>query len=785
MTLPLFGNLVLILAGLALLAVVIRRRRVWAGCQRLYWDVFAAGIALWLCGRAGWAYETVMGIEGFWLGWHAAFTLCGVLGPLIALTVRPHAGVRRHLVPTVSVDVASYTLLGIFLYTYYFLVPGIGPAEGHENSRFVVAQFSRVLLFGGLLLAALTALRTPWRGVYLLTATGTAIGVALRLAIPAAAVVGPHSLTALYDAAWIVSLLLFGAAALRTPPSPDSEEAMERPGGLGVLLLSAVPVLLIPMVGIAARGAGDATEAAISFRALLTGIATVFGILLLTLRLVFQRDQLQRLDRRARLLAAATEQTADLILIVRADGTFEQANEAFTRAVGFSRREMALTRFPQPVEPEFAALGTEIIAEVRAGRVWRGTLRRRRQDGSSFPAASTVVGLRSPTGEITHLVAVERDITEELRLRDQLVHSERLSAVGELVAGVAHEINNPLQAIVGCVELMLDERADAGVTRRDLEIVRREAGRAGHIVRNLLSFVRRSPPDRLPTDLNQIVRQSAELREYQLRQRDIGLVLQLAPEPMPVLVNREEIQQVVLNLLLNAEQAIESTGRRGTISLRTVIAGNRHGLEVLDDGPGVPSALRGRVFEPFFTTKEVGEGTGLGLSISHGIVAAHGGTLEICDRGEGACFYLSLPIHCRRTAAGTPEATSPVAPIARRALIVDDEEPIRQLLSRLLTRRGYAVAEASNTAEALAAARDFRPGLILCDVRMPGGGGVAFYQQLRAADPEVARAFIFVTGDPTTGLDEIDTADARILSKPFTASDLDAVLAEIVPSIQG
>jgi PAS domain S-box-containing protein len=780
MTVPLLGYCALILSGLSLLAVVLRRRRLWAGCQRLFWDIFAAGIALWLMGRIGWTYETFLGVEGFWLSWHAAFTLCGVLGPLIALTVRPHDGVRRYTTATASVDVASYTLLGIFLYTYFFLLPGLGHSDGHDTQRFAVAQVYRTVLLLAFAVAALAAGKGPWRRVYLLLALGTCGGILVRAAIPAAPTVSPHSLNPFYDLASILSFTTYAVAALRTPPSPESDETLiESPSGLGVTLLSAVPVLLIPLVGFNALHTGSATEAAESFRTVLTGIATVFGIGLLTLRLVFQRTQLQRADARARLLAAATEQTADLILVVRADGTFEHANDAFLRAVGFSRREMALVRFPQPVEPEFAHLSRDILEHVRTAGVWRGTLRRRRQAGTSFPASSTVVGLKSPSGGITHLVAVERDITDELRLRDQLVHSERLSAVGELVAGVAHEINNPLQAIVGCVELMLDERADAGVTRRDLEIVRREAGRAGHIVRNLLSFVRRSPPNRAPADLNHIVRQSAELRDYQMRQRDIGLVLQLSTEPMLVLVNREEVQQVILNLLLNAEQALESTGRRGTITLRTVTAGNRHVVEVIDDGPGIPHELRGRIFEPFFTTKQVGEGTGLGLSISHGIAAAHGGALELCDRGPGACFYLALPVFAMRaveTDAGRRRAHG----VAPRALIVDDEEPIRHLLSRLLKRRGYEVVEASNVPEAVEAARAFEPSVILCDVRMPGGGGAALYRQMRQDDEGSVRGFVFVTGDPTTGFDDADLASARILGKPFTAADLDTVLAEIV-----
>jgi two-component system NtrC family sensor kinase len=208
----------------------------------------------------------------------------------------------------------------------------------------------------------------------------------------------------------------------------------------------------------------------------------------------------------------------------------------------------------QLLERGFERMVDHIGTEVRQRGIWRGTLVHRRKDGTTFPASSTVVALRNAQGGVTHFVGVERDITEELHLRDQLVHSERLSAVGELVAGVAHEINNPLQTIIGCVELMIEERH--GVATQDLELVRQEAARAGQIVRNLLSFVRRSSPDRTASDLNQIALAVAQLREHHLADRNVSLRLDLYPGPLPIHVNREEIQQVVLNLVLKAEHAL-------------------------------------------------------------------------------------------------------------------------------------------------------------------------------------------------------------------------------------
>ena len=406
--------------------------------------------------------------------------------------------------------------------------------------------------------------------------------------------------------------------------------------------MSAIPVLTIPLVGYSVLHLHPLLETADLFRALLTSVMTVAGLGILTLRLAEQGGELDRADSRMRLLAAATEQTGDLILITRADGRFELANDAFVRALGYSREELARFTIQDLMEKGVEQLNADVTREVAERGVWRGTVVRRRRDGSTFPASCTVTPLKDAGGALTHFVGVERDITDELRLREQLVQSERLSAIGELVAGVAHEINNPLQSIVGSVELMLEQDPDAP-DRQDLEIVRREAGRAGQIVRNLLSFVRRTTTDRATTDLNDIVRDTVGLRRYHLRQRNISVDLSLARDGVPALVNRDEIQQVVLNLLLNAEQAILSAAHEGRITVRTRATARERVVEIEDTGPGVSAELGGRVFEPFFTTKEVGQGTGLGLSISHGIATSHGGTLELVQSARGACFRLALP----------------------------------------------------------------------------------------------------------------------------------------------
>jgi CheY-like chemotaxis protein len=329
---------------------------------------------------------------------------------------------------------------------------------------------------------------------------------------------------------------------------------------------------------------------------------------------------------------------------------------------------------------------------------------------------------------------------------------------------------------------MMEERTTPAM-QRDLELVRREAGRAGQIVRNLLSFVRRSTPDRAAVDLNDIIRATVELRQFHLQQHNISIAMELYPRAIYALVNREEIQQIILNLVLNSEQAMATSGQGTRITLRSFPAGAGQAVEVADDGPGVGVDLTGRIFEPFFTTKDVGQGTGLGLSISHGIAAAHGGALELRQSAVGACFRLTLPAqvdqpHAESSAPAHASENS-ATPSELQALIVEDEVPIRRMLARLLVRRGFAVHEASSGEEALTVIQRTSLSVILCDVRMPGMNGVDLFRQLTERDPHLARSFVFITGDKSLVAMDDGLREVPLLEKPFTAADLGVALERI------
>jgi PAS domain S-box-containing protein len=773
------NSLLLLLAG-SICVVVLRRRREWEGTQRLFWGAFAAGMAMWCIGEVGYTISIVTD-HRTWVQWHTMFSLCGGIGPVVALLALPHLGPRKPAAWAVAVDLVSYAMLMGFVYAYFIMVPSVVPATGAspQATLLVLVQVQRLLLVAGLGVSVWLARRTAWRDTFARLAAGAGVGFFLRLVTSGAISTDQYQEGSVYDLAWIVPFLCYLWAVIEAPASSGDAEPVPVLGGWRTAAFSAAPVFLIPVIGFGLLRVQPIGDPGDSVRLLLTTLAMVAGLGVLTLRLSVQSDELQRADARLRLLAAATEQTADLILITRANGAFEHANEACIQALGYTRDELLTMTLPDLLEPGVEGVVDAIGSEVRQKAIWRGTLVHRRKDGSLFPASSTVVALKNRNGRVTHFVGVQRDITDDLKLRDQLVHSERLSAIGELVAGVAHEINNPLQTIVGCVELMIEERRASGQLS-DLELVRQEAGRAGQIVRNLLAFVRRSSKDRSAGDLNEIVRAAARLREHQLPLRNISLQLDLHPGVMGVLVNREEIQQIVLNLVLNAEHAIGDAP--GSIIVRTRATDRTHAVQVIDDGPGISAELRGRVFEPFFTTREVGEGTGLGLSIALGIATAHGGGLELCPSEKGACFKLTLPAHAMVTAPERHAAPAPKAGTAtrRRALVIEDEEPIRVLLARLLGRRGYGVTEASSCAEAVEHCDAATFDLILCDVRLGDGNGGDCLRHIRESQPNLGRRFIFVTGD-IAALDDAaqEFGEVPVLTKPFTATDLDRLLGEV------
>ena len=400
---------------------------------------------------------------------------------------------------------------------------------------------------------------------------------------------------------------------------------------------------------------------------------------------------------------------------------------------------------------------------------------------------------------VTDTFRRQREASDQVESqREALRQSEKLSAMGSLLAGVAHELNNPLAIAMGRASL-LEEKvaagADPAALQDDARRIREAAERCGRIVRTFLNMARQRPPARRAVQLDDIVRAATDMLGYTLRSHGVRVELALGEGLPDVQADADQIGQVLLNLMVNAQQAMEGAATpTRVLTISTGVELPRHGreprvwLRVADSGPGVPAGLHERLFEPFFTTKAVGLGTGLGLSVSRGIVREHGGDLvleqprasEAAAAPTGASFRLSLPISGEKSAeADVLAATTTGAPDAeagelRRVLVVDDDPEVAELMREVLESAGFDVLTAESGAVALELLAEARFDAVVSDVRMPDLDGPALWQRLKTEHSALARRVLFVSGDTLSDAarQALATTGAPTLDKPFTSADL-------------
>jgi len=375
------------------------------------------------------------------------------------------------------------------------------------------------------------------------------------------------------------------------------------------------------------------------------------------------------------------------------------------------------------------------------------------------------------------------DITGERQIQSKMLQTEKMAALGQLVSGIAHELNNPLTAIMGYAQLLLGH----GLLPPQLaeaSKVFQEAERARRIVKNLLYFARENKPERIRVDLNEIVERTLALRSYELKVENIVVECALAPDLPETVGDPYQLQQVVLNLLVNAEQALLQERGQGHVWIRTHrLPGAKISLEVSDDGPGIPPEIASRIFDPFFTTKPSGIGTGLGLSIVYGIVQQHGGEITFENQpGSGVKFVMEIPVVSTLAVAAStdlaalagPAPGQPRAFTAGRILVVEDEPTVAQLIVDVLGEEGHQVEAVLDSQEGLTRISRTHYDLVICDLRMPRLDGPAFYEALVSAGSAVQSRIIFITGDtlaPRT-LEFLEARAQPYLAKPFLVEEL-------------
>jgi signal transduction histidine kinase/CheY-like chemotaxis protein/Na+-transporting methylmalonyl-CoA/oxaloacetate decarboxylase gamma subunit len=355
--------------------------------------------------------------------------------------------------------------------------------------------------------------------------------------------------------------------------------------------------------------------------------------------------------------------------------------------------------------------------------------------------------------------------------RQQVIQSDKLSALGQLIAGVAHELNNPLTTVIGRAEIMLGQTEDEK-TVRNLEQILTQGQRAAKIVKNLLSFARETSPEKQLSDINKILNNVLEIMEYDFRVSNIEVKAQLDPELPQTMADANQMQQVFVNIVNNAQQAMKEKDKPGGLTVRTTHHADRLRVEFTDTGPGIPLDQQEHILEPFYTTKSESKGTGLGLSISYGIVKAHGGNIEFrSSEGEGSTFVVDLPIVEEPTAPSVEETHEiDLAKLdIQKVLVIDDEEGINELITEILTGEGCEVVTVTNGELALEKIEAEVYDLIVCDLRMPGMDGTEVYNQVEQTKPELAGRFLFLTGDISDETREFLERMAKPhLMKPFT-----------------
>jgi CheY-like chemotaxis protein len=385
-------------------------------------------------------------------------------------------------------------------------------------------------------------------------------------------------------------------------------------------------------------------------------------------------------------------------------------------------------------------------------------------------------------------------------MEQQLIQNERLAAMGQMIAGVAHELNNPLTAILGVTELLRDSIHEDSA-RRQLEIAHSQSRRAAQIVQSLLAFSRPPQPRKICLNLGELIQRSLQLHEHSLRTNRIAVDFSAVPELPPVLGDTSQLTQVFLNLISNAEQAIREVRDHGVLRIRVSRAAESIVATFQDDGAGISREILDRIFDPFFTTKRPGRGTGLGLSICLAILREHNGRIEAQPMAEGgSLFTVSLPVArgtalflTESAAEGAEEAsgaTSPRTASKPRApgysiLVVDDEEPIREMIREGLSIRGFRVQTAASVEEAVSLMQTRPFDAILCDLnlRAKGSGensGLALYTAVSSAayNGNPRPFFLFMTGEMVAAAvaEKLVQTGASILQKPFRMSDLIATL---------
>ncbi len=485
-------------------------------------------------------------------------------------------------------------------------------------------------------------------------------------------------------------------------------------------------------------------------------------------------------DGEERYRAIFSEARDGIVLIDGETGYIVDCNPEFERETGRRIEQLKKMRIWELRPSEKMEMGRQNFYEVEARETGGGgEVEYQRPDGEIVPVefAAKRVTIR---GRKYHQSMV-RDMTErkqaeerEKQLQQELNLASRLASIGEMASGIAHEINNPLTSVIGFSQLLMG-RDIPGDIRDDLEVINTEAQRVAKIISGLLAFAHQRRTGREYVDIDDIVSRVLELRSYQMEVNNIQVFTRLAPDLPRTMADASQLEQVFLNIILNAEKAMVTAHNGGKLLVKTRRINGSIRVSFADNGPGISQENLDKVFDPFFTTREVGDGTGLGLSICHGIVAAYNGRIYAESKlGKGATFVVELPIVADTGGAGEVAKEQPQKQLKAKILVVDDETVILHLLERLLTEQGYEVVTVDRAPEALQRLHSEKYDLVLLDIKLPLMNGIELYRHIEEMDPALAQRVMFITGDvmEATTRDFLEKTKVAYTTKPINIEQL-------------
>ena len=512
--------------------------------------------------------------------------------------------------------------------------------------------------------------------------------------------------------------------------------------------------------------------------------------------------RVEELHSSAALNAALIASALDCVVAIDESGCVVEFNPAAEATFGYRRDEVLGRRIAELIIPP-ASRAQHTAGLARYLKTGIGTVLGRRveieamrADGTLFPVELAIAEVRQAdlrlfTASIRDLTAARNAAAEIERQREAIHQQEKLAALGSLLAGVAHELNNPLAMVIGHSQMLRETSASLAIEERAAKI-QNAAERCARIVRTFLAMARQGKTERRFVKLGETVDAALELIAYGLRSSGIEVSREIPPDLPAVFADSDQLHQVLINLLVNAQQALEDKDHPRRIRVAAKLAdpsAREIVVTIEDNGPGVPTEVAPRIFDPFFTTKPMGTGTGIGLAVCRGIIEAHGGSLRLDEPQDGgACFELRIPVATGATAPGKERhQRSTQTADAATVLIVDDEKGLGDLLSEILALSGFHCdfAESGRAAQSMIMTHDY--DAIVCDVRMPDLDGPALFRWIEAERPQLASRVVFLTGDTLgpAAVRFLAESGRPVLEKPFGPEVVRRVIATVVSEQNG